>query len=128
MQKVIATSMFVITALTMLSGSAMAAFAASSHGGGTNVINVTVNCTNGTQAHKTASGSSSAVANVNVACTGGGGGGIPGPPGPPGKDGKDGQNATITIITLPQNTTSGQQFDAKHSSCTAPILLPCVKK
>lgn len=97
----------------------------------TGIVNVTVNCTNGTQAHKAEQGNLNNI-NINVNCTNGGGG--TGPPGPPGKNGtngapgpagpqgppgpagmngvpgpagapgKDGQNATVTVITANSTT------------------------
>lgn len=92
----------------------------------TGIVNVTVNCANGTQAHKAEQGNLNNI-NINVNCSNGGGGtGPQGPPGPPGKNGtngapgpagmngapgpqgppgKNGQNATVTVITA--NSTNG---------------------
>lgn len=91
---------------------------ASPHSGGS-TINITVNCLNGTQAHKTAHGNPPV--NINVNCTNSGGNGTgtrgpPGPPGPPGIPGKNGENATVTIITATatNNTNSSSPNPPPH--------------
>ena len=121
MHKILPTVMLVITAITMLGGSVgMTALAATtttlSHGGGTNVFNITVNCGNGTQAHKTASSSSSVVANVNVVCTGGGGGG--GTVGPKGDKGDPGATGAQGEQGLPG--VQGVKGDTGERGATGP--------
>lgn len=100
---------------------------ADDHGTGgsssTNIVNVTVNCLNGTQKHALAHSDNLNNVNINVNCSSGSGNGtagpqgpqgppgaqgIPGPQGPigmTGPQGPPGQNATVTVITA--NGTAG---------------------
>jgi hypothetical protein len=115
--------------------------------GTTNKINVTVNCNNGTQAHKQMQSSTTNNVNVNVNCasTGGTPGpqgpagangkngingtngqqGVPGASGPPGLPGKDGKNATVTFITTSNSTGNGTAaFHTQHFNCNSVASLP----
>ena len=92
-QRALMIAMLTISALVLVGAN----FALAKHdgGGSSNTFNITVNCSNGTQAHKqTHSSTSVSNVNINVTCSGGGGVGQPGPPG------KNGNNATITLCDV----------------------------
>jgi len=144
MQKIIPTTLVLLSALTMIGGSAMAASDINSN-------NIVINCGTAPASHAhggVVKRADIGNTHVTVNCNGGGGGGGTGPQGPPGPRGEtgavgpqgerglpgvNGQNATITILTVPStNSTAGSQhFDTKHFTCNSlGVMVPfnCVKK